>query len=94
LLTQIVAILRPLVLEQHGLTLGARPTDAGLELIVLDSYEPVGLDGASFSYFKVVAGDDDEPAMVVTKGFRDAYEAERLTLDLERITEPDRGRRR
>jgi hypothetical protein len=87
LLTQIVAILRPLVLEQHGLTLEARPAGAGLELIVLDSYEPVRLDGASSTYFKVVDSDDG-PMVVVTKGFRDAYEAERLTLDLERITEP------
>jgi hypothetical protein len=87
LLTQIVAILRPLVLEQRGLTLEARPTGAGLELVVLDSYEPIGLDGAPSTYFKVVDSDDG-PVVVVTKEFRDSYDAEQLTLDLERITEP------
>lgn len=87
LLTQVVAILRPLVIEQCGLTLEARPSDAGIELIVLDSYEPIGLDGASSTYFKVIDGDDG-PVVVVTKEFRDRYDAEQLTLDLERITEP------
>jgi hypothetical protein len=88
LLTQIVAILRPLVLKQHGLTLEARPTDAGLELIALDSYEPIRVKDITSAYFKVEFPADRPPLVTVSPTFHAEYDAERLLLDLERITEP------
>jgi hypothetical protein len=84
LLTSVVAILRPLTLEEQEVTLKALPIAGdGLELVVLDTVDPVTIDGEVSAHFKV--GDDG--GVLPSEGFDMAYAAKDLTLDLDDCTE-------
>ena len=82
LLTDLVAILRPLVLAEHSIVLTTHPAVEGARLVLLDSVSPLGLDEERSTMISV-----EDEGVVPTEEFRHLYEQKRLALDLDGSTE-------
>jgi hypothetical protein len=82
LLTAMVGVLYPLVLEDHDIALCTRPGVRDLEMLLLDGVPPVPFNPTGSTYYDAADG-----GVVPTEKFLNLYEARRLDLDLDRSTE-------
>jgi orotate phosphoribosyltransferase len=83
LLTQIVAILRPLILDEQSIELKIRPQAGRPSLVLLDTVGPVPIDAEPSKYFEFT----ENGAVRPTEKFRTLYSERRLYLDVDKITE-------
>jgi len=84
LLTRIVAVLRPLILERCSLRLRAAPGAREMQLLLLETVESVSINLAEPSEYLNVTADGVRPSAT----FEERYGRNQLDLDIEGCTEP------
>lgn len=84
LLTRLVAILRPLVLERYSLRLRAAPGPREMKLLLLETVEAVSINLAEPSEYLYVSAEGLRPS----EGFQEKYRRKELDIDVEGCTEP------
>ena len=83
LLTQMVAILRPLILEEQSIELRVVPHEGRLRLVLHGIVDRIPIDRASSRFFKQA----DDGGLFPTAEFLRLYRNRGLDLDVDRITE-------
>lgn len=84
LLTRLVAILRPLVLERYSLRLRAAPGPREMQLLLLETVQAVSMNLAEPSEYLYVR----DGAVRPSEGFEERYQRKELDIDIEGCTEP------
>jgi hypothetical protein len=84
LLTRLVAILRPLVLERYSLRLRAAPAPLEMQLLLLETVQAVTIDLADPSEYLHVSAEGVRPSAA----FEEKYSRKELDIDIEGCTEP------